>query len=430
MRKLIIKSNPYLLFFPFLILFIIWVFISPTKGTFGDESRYLWYAHNLINGFYSPPAPDINLSSGPGYPVLLIPFILLKLPLISITLMNAFFYYFSIIVLYKALKEVVPLGTAVVFSFIWASYYIAYQNIPLIHTETFTYLLVSILAFSVLKAFKATGRIEIRKYVLFSGFVIGYIVLTKMIFGFVLLIMLGGSSLFWLFNRNNLNYRKGVIILVVGLFTTAPYLIYTYHITGRALLWGTGNSSLYWMSSPFEGEYGDWKGNLSLNPEINGNYNIQGADSVLKAHHQADFDEILKYRGIEREDVYKKLAIRNIKAHPAKYVQNVIYNIGRLIFHFPFSEAIQRPLVLIILPVNGMLFTLLFFSIFPALLNWGGIPYPLRFIFVLVLIYLGGSVLVSTYVRMLTIIVPLLLLWIAFIFQNSLKINLKFSEEK
>jgi 4-amino-4-deoxy-L-arabinose transferase-like glycosyltransferase len=429
MKKADILSNPYLLFFPFLIIFILWVYISPTDGTFADQGRYLWFAKNLINGFYSPPAPDINLTNGPGYPILLIPFLMLKLPLISITLMNAFFYYFSIIFLFKALKEIVSFGLAIISSLSWASYYIAYQNIPYIHTETFTYLLISILIFSIVKAFRKESPGTFGKYIILSGFIFGYIVLTKMIFGYVLLFMLAGSGLLWIFNRNNIDYRKGLVISLMALLITAPYLLYTYHMTGKIFYWGSGNDSLYWMSTPFEGEYGDWKEDLSLNPIIYGNYNIHGADSVLRAHHQEDFKEIYKYKGIERDDVYTRLAINNIKSHPLKYAQNIINNIGRLIFHYPFSYAIQRPKTLLVFPINGILLTLMLFSLVPTFINWRRFPVSIRFLLIFILLYLGGSALVSAILRMFTIAVPVILVWIAYVLQNTLKINLKFNKE-
>ena len=182
------------------------------------------------------------------------------------------------------------------------------------------------------------------------------------------------------------------------------------------------------MSTPFDGEYGDWKGNLKLNPIIHGNYNIQGSDSLLKANHNADFSIINKYVGIEKDDVYKKLAINNIITHPAKYAGNIIYNFGRLVFLYPFSHAIQRPIILIILPINGILLTLIFISLIPTFLNWREIPFSLRFLLILIFIYLGGSMLVSAYVRMFTIIVPVLLVWIAYILNNTLNINFKFKE--
>jgi hypothetical protein len=245
-----IFKNPFILFSPFLIAFLIWVIICPPNGTSGDEARYLGYAQNLIHGFYSPPPPNVRLINGPGYPIFLIPFIALNAPLVCITVMNAFFYYFSIILLFSALKEIVSFGIALSFSLVWAFYYVAYQSIPFIHTETFTYLLISMLIYAVLKAFRHDVTGKTNNYIILSGFIFGYIVLTKIIFGYVLLIMLTGSGLLWVSDRKNLNYRKSILIMLVSLTTIIPYLIYTYHLTGKVYFLGNQNDSLYWMSTP------------------------------------------------------------------------------------------------------------------------------------------------------------------------------------
>lgn len=430
MKSKNIFRNPYLLFFPFLVLFIIWVLISPTDGVYGDQHRYLKFAQNLLHGFYSTPAPNISLTNGPGYPIFLMPFLVLKLPLICITLANAFLYYFSIIFIFKALKEIVSNSVALTFSFAWASYFIAYQNMPLIHTETFTYLLITILIFSIIKVFKNDTPGIFTKYVILSGFIFGYIVLTKMIFGNVLLVVLTGSVVLWIFNRKIQNYRKGLVIIIIALITTAPYLVYTYHLTDKLFYWGNGDDSLYWMSTPHEGEYGDWTEELVQNPIDFGNYNIRGADSVLIAHHFEEFKEINKYTGIEKDEVYKRIAINNIKSHPIKYTQNIIYNIGRLIFHYPYSYAIQRPKSLLVFPINGIIFTLILFSLIPTFINWRKFPFSIRFLLFIAVIYLGGSALVSASLRMFTIAVPILLVWIAYVIHNTLKINFRFNEKE
>ncbi|MBK7212890.1 MAG: hypothetical protein IPH88_06260 [Bacteroidales bacterium] len=106
MLQRIIK-NPYLLFSPFLIAFVIFVIINHPHGNEGDSERYLMYAKNLLHGFYSPPAPNIELINGPGYPILLMPFVALGLPYLCITLLNAVMYYLSIVVLYKSLMMIV-----------------------------------------------------------------------------------------------------------------------------------------------------------------------------------------------------------------------------------------------------------------------------------------------------------------------------------
>ncbi len=429
-KNIRITKNPYLLFLPFLILLVIYVFLNPTDGL-GDEHRYLTFAQNLVHGFYSPPAPEINLTNGPGYPIILMPFVALGLPLVCITLMNAFFYYFSIIFLFKALQKIVPYRTTLIFSFFWACYYIAYQNIPYVMTETFTYLLISILIFSLISTFKSNNSGDIKKYIFLSGFILGYIVLTKIAFIYVLLVMLSGSVILLLINKKEINYRKSAIISIIGFATILPYLIYAYHITGKMFYWNTNTGdSIYWNSTPFAGEYGDWKDDLTEGAADLSNYNIPGAEDSLKAHHQKDFDIINRYTGRERDDAFKRIAINNIKSHPLKYLQNCFYNFGRLIFHYPFSQAIQRPKILLVFPLNGIIFTLMLFSLIPTFINWRKFSFPLKFLLVFTLLYLGLSTLVSALVRMFTIIVPILMFWFAYVFQKSVKVNFKFDEKK
>src|SRR4029078_10113831 len=119
MRSIKIPKNPFLLFLPFLILYIALALIFHTTGKMQDEPRYLMFAQNLVHGFYSPPPPAIDIGDGPGYPILLVPFLLLGLPLICVTLVNAALYYISIILLFKALQQFVSFPMALIFSLFW-----------------------------------------------------------------------------------------------------------------------------------------------------------------------------------------------------------------------------------------------------------------------------------------------------------------------
>ena len=82
------RNNSWFLFSPFLLLYLIISIAFAQNALVGDEGRYLAFAHNLLNGFYSPPAPEINLWNGPGYPLLISIILMLKLPLIAIRLIN------------------------------------------------------------------------------------------------------------------------------------------------------------------------------------------------------------------------------------------------------------------------------------------------------------------------------------------------------
>jgi len=447
-KKIKIPENPFLLFSPFLLLYIIFVIVVQTKPLFGDEPDYIFYAQNLIHGFFSPPPPDIYLRSGPGYSLLIAPFIAFHIPYLFIKLLNPVFHYLSIIFIFKALKQFSSFRLAFVVSLFWACYYNSFDFMPRMYCEIFTSFLMTLLILFIMKTFNPDNSAKNKQYIYITGFIIGVIVLTKIIFGYVLLFMLVGNSLLWLFNRKVKNYRTSLIILIVALFTTAPFLIYTYHLTGRIFYWGsTGGNNLYWMTSPHDGEYGNWFPDPKLKPDsvpwrvsfpgsqIAGNLDLKnrrsdipGTEDSVRLYHQKDFEEINKYTGLAQDDAYTRIAVENIKSHPVKFLQNCFSNIGRILFNYPYSYTIQKPGTLIRFPLNMIIVVFMLLCLIPTLINWRKIIFPIRFMLFIAFLYLGGSVLGSAEIRMFTIIAPIMLLWIAFILNKSVKFSLQFFE--
>lgn len=442
-HSLIVKS-PFILFAPFLLIYILIVFKSYSPIMVGDESVYLGFAKNLLSGKYSSSAPNINLGVGPGYPLILVPFVGLKLPLISIALFNAFLYYISIILIYYSLRSIVPTKIAIGAGLFWGLYFNQYENLQLTTPEVFMPFLVSLFVSFLMKIF--TQSEKYKKYIFFAGLTFGFIILTKIIFGYVLLFMLTGNAILWILKRKNLNYKKGIQILFIATLTTIPYLLYTYQLTGRFFYWGTnGGNNLYWMSTPIEMEYGDWfatpkQSNDSLNimrtmhdfrqieyHKLRANdRNIPGKDFYLLLNHQKDLGEINKLTGVDQDDAFKRKAIENIRSNPVKYINNCICNASRILFNYPYSYKIQSPKTLIRFPLNGIILLFSLFSFILTIINWQKTLYPIRFAICIMLLYLGGSILGSAETRMFTVIVPILLIWNAIILHLSLKINWKF----
>jgi len=447
-KNMKLLNNPFIIFSPFLLIYFIFVLILQTNPLFGDERNYLSFAANLIHGYYSPAAPNIDLHDGPGYPIFLMPFVALKLPYIFIKLMNPVLQYLSVVFLFKALKYLTTFRLALAVSLFWACYYNSFDFMPRIYSEIFTSFLVTILVYTLIKAFSDPKSTRINKFIYWSGFIIGYIALTKIIFGYVLYFMLFGGGILWLFNRKKLNYQKGAVILLIAFATTAPYLIYTYQLTGKLFYWGTtGGSNLYWMSTPYEHEYGDWFPNPKLITEptpwrintpgsnIGGKLDIKnrnnflpGTEDSVKLNHKNDFEEINKYTSLKQDDVFRSFAIRNIKSNPVKFARNCISNIGRMLINFPYSYTLQRPATLFRIPLNLAILFFLLICIFPTFVNWRNMVYPIRFLILFSLLYLGGSVLGSAEIRMFSIIVPVLLIWISYILNKSIKFSLKFEK--
>lgn len=426
MKRINILHNPILLFLPFLVLYILIAFMFPTKGTFGDESRYLGYAENLLNGHYSNAYPDINLRNGPGYPIILMPFIIFKLPLVGITILNALFYYLSIIFLFKSIVQLVDLRWAVATSLVWAFYINNFEYIPLIYSEIFTTFLISVLCFTLIKSFPINYHKKSIRYIILSGFILGMIVLTKIIFGYVLLILLTGSFVLWILNRKSSNHKKGLIILLISFIVNIPYLFYTYSLTDNLFYWGsTGGDNLYWMSSPFKGEYGDWQ---SFDSFIYSDDVTSREDSLLNKNHYSDYKKLTSHNGVINDKILTNMAINNIKSHPVKFLGNWVSNVGRILFNFPYSYTLEKPGTLIRLPLNGIICVLLIFSIIPTIINWRKINYAIRLLIILSIIYLGGSSLASAETRMFSVIVPILLIHISYILNKTIKLNFKFKE--
>jgi hypothetical protein len=414
--------NPYLLFLPFLLLFIIIVFIRHSDILDNDGIGYLCFAQNILQGFYSPPAPDINLWWGPGYPILLAPFVGLRLPLICITLMNAIFQYFSIVFLYKTMLCFLEFRKALLFSLIWAFCYSSYHYLALILTESFIIFLISLLILSLVRTFKGNKK----RFIFLSGFILGYIALTKIIFGYVILVLLLWYVLMLLKNRMENDYKKTALILLISLATVTPYLLYTYTITGRFFYWGnSGGMSLYWMSNPNENEYGTWH-NEKLNL-VTKDVDIVFKSTLLKLNHQKDIDEVKKYKGVQKDDAYKRIAIQNIKNHPVKFIKNIIANISNLLFDFPQTYTYQNPIFKIW--YFSILFSLMLISTILTIINWRKITFSIQFIVIFIFIYLGGSSIMSGANRQFVIIVPALLLWVAYVLNKSIILKIKFDRK-
>ena len=100
-----------------------------------DECRYINLSQNLLTGFYSPPAPYINLWSGPGYPIFLMPFLAFDASRATLVFVNVLLSLLAIILLYKTPRIFLERKQSSVISLLWAFYYPHYQDIYTVLTE-------------------------------------------------------------------------------------------------------------------------------------------------------------------------------------------------------------------------------------------------------------------------------------------------------
>lgn len=407
LKNRIAAANIYLKLLPFLLLYLL-ICLLFSQNTLGyDEPRYLMFAKNLTQGYYSPPFPDFNLWNGPGYPLIIAPFVYLDLPLITIRLMNALFLYFSLVLCYKSFNHYASSRISLLFTVILGCYFPVFENIPLILTEVFTWFLISIISLLLIKVYNNdTNKPWL---VLGTSIAIAYLAMTKVIFGYVILVLILVSLVLFLIPKTKKKGGRAFTIFFLSYVLCTPWLFYTYSITGELNYWGnSGSMSLYTMSSPHEDDLGDWT-----------HYNQMGE------HHQEFIERIYQLTPLEIDRAYRTKAIENIKNHPKKFVKNYLANIGRLFFSYPYSNEKQDIGTYFTIIPNMFIVVLLVLTIPVFALRIKKIPFELLILLLFVFAYLFGSSLVSSYRRMFYINLPIVFLYFSFVFYNLITVRLK-----
>jgi 4-amino-4-deoxy-L-arabinose transferase-like glycosyltransferase len=377
----------------------------------GDEVLYVRFATNLTKGFYSPP-DHLNLWFGPGYPIILAPFVAMHLPLILAKLLNAALLFLGLLYFHRTVCLYTEPRVAYVASLLLGLYLPFLGQMHLLYTET--------LAFFLLCGFLfhyglAVGRgSPSRRHLFLSAFFLGYLALTKVLFGYIIIALLVVFLLLSLWKKD-LRFRQTALISLLALLLCIPYLAYTYSLTHRIFYWGnSGGSSLYWMSTPYENEFGDWHGREAVRD-----------NPVLHDRHGKLMEEIDNADGLAADDRLKEVAMENITHHPLKYCQNILMNVGRLLFSYPFSFTLQKPSTFYYLLPNSFLFVLTLLCLFPYVLARKLMPFEVHFVAFFFLLSFGASALLSAYDRQFRPLVPLLVFWMVIVGTRSMEIRLR-----
>lgn len=378
----------------------------------GDEPRYLEYADHILNGYFSPKG-KVDLWSGPGYPLLIAAFFKVGFNVIGLRLLNAVLQYLSIIILFKTLQFWTSHKKAFWFSVAWACYYIAFKEMLYVYTEPLTSLLVVLIAFCISKS-KVSNSTSTFPYfhLVLAGILLGYLALVKIIFGYVILFCLLVFLFIYLFKRKK-EYAQLAMVFAIAIIATAPYLKYTYQITGRYFYWGnSGGMSLYWMSTPFENEYGDWN-DAKFRAYCDYDTTMPCNAHLFAKNHQADYDTIYQLDGVARDDAFKRKAIENIKTYPIKYLKNMLANGSRLFFSIPNSyQPIKKQNIFRIIP-NIFVLILFMYCLFISIRKSKYVSASLFFMLIILISYLGATLLVSAQQRQLYVVLPLIIILFA-----------------
>ncbi len=416
-------------FFPLLLLYIIVVLLFSNNELAGDESRHMAYATNLTHGYYTDGSnPDLR--NGPGYPMVIAPFVAINSSLLILKFLNALFVFIGIIYFKKSIEFFAKEKYAIVFAYLIGIYPPLLRYMPLIYSEPLTFMIICGLLFHVFKLYRSK-KLDWEQIVITSLY-LSFLVLVKIIFLQVIGLCLLILSVLFLWNRKKQN-KKAFLVLIGGFLLIIPYLIYAYSLTGKPFYLGTGGGEiLYHRSTPYNNEWGNW---FSSEDALNGgnhDYQPDNAYRDLRSLSENHHDVYLKLEPlthIERDSALKSIAIENMKAHPDKYLKNTVSNIGRLLFHYPFSYREQNLNAYGYMIPNMFILVLWILSLYPAFLMRKKIPFEIKAIMVFTLIYACGIVVADGRGRNFIIMVPSLVLFFAYVFTNILKITLIKTEE-
>ena len=183
---------------PLLVLYIAVILILSTNTFDGDEGRYVMYATNLSNGYYSPIEKP-GVWNGPGYPIVLVPFVLLKLPWLPAKLMNALFLFFAVLYFGRTLRLYVNERQMLILSYILGLYPPFFRQIHMLLTETLVFFLVCGFIFHFCMLCRQR-KIRV-VHVLLASFFLGFLAITKVFFGYVIMVGMVSFPLLFLIKR-------------------------------------------------------------------------------------------------------------------------------------------------------------------------------------------------------------------------------------
>jgi hypothetical protein len=405
-----IVLRPVLLLLPLLCLYLAVVFISSTNTFEGDEGGYVENATRMLHR-QAASGQDHHLWWGPGYSLVLVPFLALHLPWIAAKCLNAGFLFGAILYFYALMRRYLAAGVALIPAFALGLYPPFIREVHHLFTESVVFFLICGFMFHFCALY--TRAPHFRLHLVAASVFLGYLALTKVFFGYVIVtcLVLSLGSLLW---RRTPALRGTFLVFLLALLCCVPFLIYSRLITGRNFYWGTsGGMSLYWLSSPNPGELGSW---FSVK---------QVYEREDLAPHREFFAKLEGLSDIERDDAFKKQALYNIAHYPGKFATNWAANVGRLLFSYPFSFGSDRLSTYFYMAPNMFVVVLFFLSLFPAALRPKAIPFELWMLLIFALITFGGSTLLSAYDRQFRPLVPILCAFSSYVYFRVLKIDFR-----
>jgi hypothetical protein len=370
-----------------------------------DSGRYLKFATNLAQGFYSP-REELDLTNGPGYPLVLAPLPLLGLPWSVAKVFNLAFLLAATAYVTGTVRLYLPDYRAPLAGAAVGLYPPALVYASSISSEPITLFLVAGLGYHLCRAHRDSSLWQAAGAAAFFG----YLALTKIFFGYVIATALVAAVLLLVWRRSPWA-RRNAVVAALALVLCVPWLVYTYSLTGKVFYWGTpGGDTLYWMATPFPDEYGDW----FARPR-------RVATPAVQERHGLFIDSMRELPDDVKDRLFREKALEYIRANPAKFAYNWAMNVTRMLFNYPYSFTPQKPGTFLYLLPNMIVLPLAVAALAVWAVRFRRVPAEIWSLGFLIAVSLGGSSLVSAEGRQFMVLLPWVLACTGFVLGTQVR---------
>ena len=171
---------------------IIVIYSQGHPGLVQGENRYVTDAQRLIELQDPMMQRDPVPWNGPGYPLFLVPFVLVSMPNVVLRLANVALMLLGSLYLIRSLRYFVEEKWAYVAVYFMGLYPVLLKYLPRILTEPFCIFLACGLVFHIIHMNRSPDRR--RLHLVIAGVYFGFLALAKVLFGYVI----GAAILFYL----------------------------------------------------------------------------------------------------------------------------------------------------------------------------------------------------------------------------------------
>lgn len=433
------QNSPWVLTLPIFLLFALDVLLLGKNVPLSDGIRYWKTASDILNGFSETPVLEgYLLKNGPLYPFLLSIFKFLGFSVKACIYLNALFLYVGFTFFYKTARVFLNKKKA-----IWITYILVFIDPFLfywgakLYSEPLSILLICLAIYYSHNYFQNASRVNLFKI----SIIFCLLILTRSIFAYVFLTLIPIGFLPYFLLKRKVFKNIGQMS-VLSLLFCLPYLIFTFSLTNKIFYWSDGGGQLlYWTSSPYKTDLGEWH-TLQINHDhFAARYNsFSGLDSLylrkvndviiseINSNHKEFAQSLSVKNNIQREEAFRQKALQNIKENPKAFLHNWFLNSGRLLVGIPHAMYHKPPFSPFFTLINTIKSSfLLCFLLTAIVLFLGNLNATGSFalwLFLLLIIYLGGqSILATQSQRFLLPVYPLLLFFIALVFNYTISLK-------